>query len=138
MNSSQVGDCLQILVVEDDPTLRRAIARALQRAGHEVVVAGRCGGARALSGAFDVAVLDLELPDGTGVDVAGELLALGRASGVVFFSGAADPSLLGRASRLGTVVAKSGNFDSLLAAVSAVPAHGRRRARQSRARLARL
>jgi DNA-binding response OmpR family regulator len=137
MNSSQVGDRLQILVVEDDPTLRRAIARALQRAGHEVVVAERCGGARELSGAFDVAVLDLELPDGTGVDVAGELLGLGRASGVVFFSGAADPSLLGRASRLGTVVAKSGNFDRLLAAVSAVPAHSRRRAGQSRAGLAR-
>jgi FixJ family two-component response regulator len=66
-----------------------------------------------------VAVLDLELPDGTGVDVAGELLGQGATGGVVFFSGAADPLLLGRASRLGTVVAKGDNLTALIEAVSA-------------------
>ncbi len=115
------GDRLDVLVVEDDPALRRAIARALRTAGHHVVVAERCGRARSLRCDFDVAVLDLELPDGTGVDVAGELLGLGRTARVVFFSGAADPLLLGRASRLGAVVRKGTNLDGLLAAVRAVP-----------------
>lgn len=119
------GERLDVLVVEDDPALRRAIARALRTAGHHVVVAERCGRARSLSCAFDVAVLDLELPDGTGVDVAGELLGLGRAGGVVFFSAAADPLLLGRASRLGAVVRKGASLEGLLAAVRAFPRRGR-------------
>ena len=110
---------LRVLVVEDDPTVRRAVARALRHAGHEVVVAERCDGARGLTQAVDVAVLDLELPDGTGVDFAGELLGLGTTSGVVFFSGAIDPLLLGRASRLGTVVTKGDDLSRLLEAVSA-------------------
>jgi DNA-binding response OmpR family regulator len=110
---------LRVLVVEDDPLVRRAVTRALRRAGHDVVVAKGCDGARDLSHAVDVAVLDLELPDGTGVDVAGELLGLGATDGVVFFSGAADPLLLRRASRLGTVVAKGGNLRALIEAVSA-------------------
>lgn len=110
---------LRVLVVEDDPAVRRAVARALRHAGHEVVVAERCDGARGLSPSVDVAVLDLELPDGTGVDFAGELLGLGAAGGVVFFSGAIDPSLLGRASRLGTVVTKGDDLARLIEAVSA-------------------
>jgi DNA-binding response OmpR family regulator len=119
--------------------IRRAITRALQGAGHEVVAVERCGGARGLGRAFDVAVLDLELPDGTGVDMAGELLGLGTTEGVVFFSGAADPSLLVRAAQFGEVVAKSGDFGTLLQAVSAAPrgVSSVRRGAQPRPRLAR-
>lgn len=121
MESAERAGSLQVLIVEDDPMIRRAITRALQGAGHEVVAVEHCGGARGLGRAFDVAVLDLELPDGTGVDMAGELLGLGATEGVVFFSGAADPSLLVRAARLGEVVAKSGDLQALLRAVSAAP-----------------
>lgn len=139
MESAERTGSLQVLVVEDDPMIRRAITRALQGAGHEVVAVERCGGARALGRAFDVAVLDLELPDGTGVDMAGELLGLGAAGGVVFFSGAADPSLLVRAAQFGEVVAKSGDLRSLLQAVSAAPrgASGVHRSAEPRARFAR-
>ena len=128
-----------MLIVEDDPMIRRAITRALQGAGHEVVAVERCGGARGLGRAFDVAVLDLELPDGTGVDMAGELLGLGTTEGVVFFSGAADPSLLVRAAQFGEVVAKSGDLGTLLQAVTAAPrgASSARRGSQPRPRLAR-
>lgn len=128
-----------MLIVEDDPMIRRAIARALRGAGHEVVAVERCGGARGLGRAFDVAVLDLELPDGTGVDVAGELLGLGTAEGVVFFSGAADPYLLVRAAQLGEVVTKSGDLGTLLEAVSAAPTARAvaRRGTQPRPRVAR-
>lgn len=130
---------LRVLVVEDDPAVRRAVARALRKAGHEVVVAERCDGARGLSQAVDVAVLDLELPDGTGVDFAGELLGLGTASGVVFFSGAIDPLLLGRASRLGTVVTKGDDLATLIEAVSAggQSALARRKGTSRTARMAR-
>lgn len=119
--------------------VRRAVTRALRGAGHEVVAVERCGGARGLGRAFDVAVLDLELPDGTGVDMAGELLGLGTTEGVVFFSGAADPSLLVRAAQLGEVVVKSGDLGTLLEAVSAARSDTAvvRRGKQPRPRLAR-
>jgi DNA-binding response OmpR family regulator len=129
---------LRVLVVEDDPTIRRAVARALRGAGYEVVTVEHCGGARHLTRPFDVAILDLELPDGTGVDVAGELLGLGTTGGVVFFSGAADPHLLGRAARLGQVVTKGGDLGSLLKAVSAARVDSPvRRAAQPRQRIPR-
>ena len=85
------------------------------------------------------AVPVIVLPDGTGVDVAGELLGLGTAEGVVFFSGAADPSLLVRAAQLGEVVAKSGDLGTLLQAISAARTSAAlvRRGNQPRPRTAR-
>ncbi|MGC4093628.1 MAG: response regulator [Polyangiaceae bacterium] len=122
---------LHVLVLDDDPLVRRGVSRALRVAGHDVVTLERCSGVRELSRGFDVAILDLELPDGSGVEVASELLALGTTQGVVFFSGAGDPVLLRRAERLGEVVAKSTNLDSLLAAVDS----SQRRARAHTRRL---
>lgn len=125
---------LQVLIVEDDPMVRRAVARALRGAGHQVVAVERCDAARGLGHAFDVAVLDLELPDGTGVEMARELLGVGTTEGVVFFSGAVDESLLLRAAKLGKVVAKSGDLGSLLEAVAQLRAtrSARRRTLASR------
>jgi DNA-binding NarL/FixJ family response regulator len=76
---------LRILLVEDEPDAREALARALRRGGHEVLEAGSVEGARsaldALPGALgvDVAVLDLVL----GEDERGGLAVLEalRASG---------------------------------------------------------
>jgi DNA-binding response OmpR family regulator len=139
MEPTERTENLQVLIVEDDPMIRRAVTRALRGAGHEVVAVARCGGARSLGRAFDVAVLDLELPDGTGVDMAGELLGVGATEGVVFFSGAADQSLLVRAAQLGEVVAKSGDLGTLLQAVSAAQSEAAvvQRSAQPRPRLAR-
>jgi DNA-binding NarL/FixJ family response regulator len=67
-----------------------------------------------LPGSFDFAILDLELPDGSGIDLAAHLLAQSRVTSVVFYSGAADPLLLARAVRLGVIVNKSQSLDDLL------------------------
>jgi len=63
-----VGD---ILVVEDEPRLRAIIARLIESAGYAVTAVGTGGDAIriALSGDFDLIVLDLNLPDVGGVDV---------------------------------------------------------------------
>ncbi len=62
---------VSVLVVEDDQSIREALARALTEAGHAVRTEGR--GADALSAvvawAPDVMVLDLGLPDLDGADV---------------------------------------------------------------------
>jgi len=123
---------LQVLVLEDDPLVRRGLSRALRVAGHDVVAVERCSGVRGLAHGFDVAILDLELPDGSGVEVASELLALGATRGVVFFSGAGDPVLLRQAERLGAVVAKSGNLKPLLDAIDKSQRSRAKRAKRAR------
>ena len=123
---------LHLLVLEDDPMVRRGLSRALRVAGHDVVAVETCGNVRALEDGFDVAILDLELPDGSGVEVASELLALGATQGVVFFSGAGDPVLLSRAERFGEVVAKSENLEPLLEAIHSSRHRHPKRARRAR------
>lgn len=64
-----------ILIVEDDPRLRRWLANQLERRGWCVVTAatvamGRHALAAGTPGGYDVLLLDLGLPDGTGFEVA--------------------------------------------------------------------
>ncbi len=62
---------LSILIVEDDPMLGRRLAAQLERLGAEVSRAETLLSARALTtaGGFDLALLDVNLPDGLGTDL---------------------------------------------------------------------
>jgi len=62
---------LDILLVEDDPMLRKREAALLQRLGAEVSAVDNLEGARRLIATmpFDFAVLDVNLPDGLGTDL---------------------------------------------------------------------
>jgi two-component system, NtrC family, response regulator AtoC len=66
-----VSPLLRLLVVEDDPGLAGVLADELGARGHRVTVASSVADAReSLAGAeFDVALMDLMLPDGSGIDV---------------------------------------------------------------------
>jgi len=61
----------RILVVDDEPRICRFVSRALERDGHAVSVAGTAAEAVRLAAAEDFAlvVLDLILPDASGLDV---------------------------------------------------------------------
>jgi DNA-binding response OmpR family regulator len=61
----------RILVVEDDPSIRMGLEDTLSAKGYEVEVVGKGGdGAdRALSGRYDLVVLDVMLPDIDGFEV---------------------------------------------------------------------
>ncbi len=61
----------RVLVVEDDPALRRALAITLQSRGYEVtgVGDGRSALREAAGPPFDLVILDLGLPDLDGTDV---------------------------------------------------------------------
>lgn len=62
---------LKFLVIEDDPTVRLLVKKALENHGGDIVEADTAGNGqeKAEKGTFDMIVLDLRLPDGTGYDV---------------------------------------------------------------------
>ncbi len=77
-----------ILIVDNDPDLRRVISLRLSRAGYSCVEAGT--GAQALSEwrrrSFDVVVSDLNMPSGDGIALA-DALQREEAVPIIFITG---------------------------------------------------
>lgn len=109
---------IRVLIVEDEPTVRRAVARALGSREWEVEQADSVQQAWELSakGGYDCAILDIDLPDGSGVELCKRLRREARVDRVIFFSGASDPDVLAEASRLATSVHKSEGIHCLVEA----------------------
>ncbi len=61
----------RVLVVDDEPHMRRILAANLQQDGHAVFEAGGVEDARKkiTSGEYDAVITDQKMPDGTGLDV---------------------------------------------------------------------
>lgn len=78
----------RILIVDDDRANRQLTAEVLQKAGHTVSQAGSAHEALARCKAHrpDLVLLDLILPDRTGVDLLGELKVLWPELQVVFLT----------------------------------------------------
>ncbi|RYZ05947.1 MAG: response regulator [Myxococcales bacterium] len=109
------------LIVEDDPVVGRSIARRLLREGYTVSLAQSCRAARASGRGFQVAVLDLDLPDGNGADLADELLRLGAVHHLVFYTGSLDAAERQRAQRFGAVIDKAREVEEVVAALEPFP-----------------
>ncbi len=101
-------------------TVARALSRTLARAGFSVALARSCSAARSLPQAFDFAILDLDLPDGNGVDLARALMSGGKLPSVLFFTSSTDAQLLARARCMGSVVMKSLGTSSILALLTSL------------------
>ncbi len=84
-----------VLVVEDEPAVRRALARALREGGYEVVEAGDGTQAIDLARAqrFDALVTDVEMPRLGGIDLARRLVDEREPLPVLFVSGTAVEAL---------------------------------------------
>jgi len=78
----------RLLVIEDEPDLRAGLAHNLALDGYEVEVAddGRTGLARAQQGSYSLILLDLMLPQLSGVEVLRRLRAEGRNTPVIILS----------------------------------------------------
>lgn len=76
-----------VLVVDDEPMIRRMIETSLSRAGHKVVVTGSHEEAILAAGAADVAVLDVLMPVMNGVELLAKLRAEKPGLPAVFISG---------------------------------------------------
>jgi two-component system OmpR family response regulator len=66
---------MRVLVVDDDEETRRLLVRNLQLASHGVKAVESCADARDVLAhdRFDVVVLDVMLPDGSGIELCSEL-----------------------------------------------------------------
>jgi DNA-binding response OmpR family regulator len=87
----------KVLVVEDHPPLATVVAIGLRRSGHDVVRVGSVKRALETEGTFRCAVLDIDLPDGSGVELAQQLLDDARTECVVFYTATRDGGRRGRA-----------------------------------------
>jgi DNA-binding response OmpR family regulator len=104
----------RLLIVEDDADLARSLVRFLTRAGFEVARADSCAEARNMKTTFDLAVLDVQLPDGLGTNLCPVLLSQGTVGSVIFFTGTVDRDLLARAEQLAPCVRKHEGVQILL------------------------
>jgi CheY-like chemotaxis protein len=96
-----------VLLVDDSPAARRVLADRLTAAGCAVREVGSVQGGRGLDAAalagLACAVLELELGDGDGTDLAAALLAKRPSLPIAFFTSGATPSLVESARARGPV-----------------------------------
>jgi CheY-like chemotaxis protein len=99
-----------ILLVDDSPVALRALAQRLTSEGFEVREALSVAAARSLDattiGRLFCAILDLQLADGDGTDLAANLLGRRPFLPVAFFTMGATPSLVESARGRGPVFLK--------------------------------
>lgn len=107
----------RLLVVEDYPPLATVLGVALRRAGHETVRHDRVAKALETEETFVGAVLDIDLADGSGVDLAEQLLDQGRVGWVVFFTANRTREIVERAQSFGTLVDKASGLAPLMSEV---------------------
>lgn len=79
---------VRILYVEDDARMRALVRRGLTEEGHSVLAVADAEAAldQAMAAPFDVLVLDVMLPDRSGVEVVRELRARGRTAPVLMLT----------------------------------------------------
>ena len=82
----------RILHVDDDPDVRLLMAGSLQEFGYLVVTAGTVAEALQLAQGmkFSLCILDVRLPDGTGIELCQQLRDLQPDVPIVYYSAYAD------------------------------------------------
>jgi DNA-binding response OmpR family regulator len=110
-----------VLVADDDPDFIDSTEPILKTAGYEVIVAGTGTDALrlVLQGGVDCMILDLHLPDMSGMQVYGHLLECGRALPTVLVTGGATRDDAGFGTAACDILYKPFDPQALLAAVGA-------------------
>jgi len=114
----------QVLVVEDDPAIRRAVGDALRFSGYGVAEAGdgKTGLEAARSRQYDLLLLDLVLPGCDGFEILSQVRALRPTTPVIMLTARGDEADRVRGLREGAddYVVKPFSVKELLARVEAV------------------
>ena len=85
----------RILLAEDDESMRRFLASALEKAGHKVVAFGSGDAAheRLLADMFDVLLTDIVMPEMDGIELARRAAELDPTLKIMFITGFAAVAL---------------------------------------------
>jgi len=94
---------IRILIIEDDPGLQQMLALHFEDRGHQVRAAADIaeGEHLAQAAAFDLILLDQQLPDGAGIDLLPRLLTASPDTNIVMMTGQHDLELAIRAIKAG-------------------------------------
>ncbi len=125
---------MHILIIEDDARTAEFVAGAFRQAGYVAThcADGETGAAAALTGNYDVAIIDVMLPKRDGLSIIRELRASGKALPVIVLSarGNVDAKILGLEAGADDYLSKPFSVAELLARVQALL---RRASRQTEA-----
>lgn len=113
---------IKVMVVDDHPMWREGVARDLTEAGYEVVAAvGEVAQAIRVGSSLkpEIVVLDLQLPDGSGVDVIRGLLKAHPQARILVLSASAEQQDVLEAVKAGALgyLVKSAGREEFLEAV---------------------
>jgi two-component system copper resistance phosphate regulon response regulator CusR len=115
---------MRLLLVEDDPEIAAVLVSGFSEHGHQVVRAESYADARRCVrlGSFDVIVLDIMLPGGSGIDLCRELRADGVATPILMLTArdAIDDRVLGLEVGADDYLTKPFAFRELMARVGAL------------------
>src|SRR5262249_17793036 len=115
---------MKLLVVEDDRVTGQSLQRGFEEAGHPCVWVkdGRSGVEHALSQQFDALILDLLLPEKTGLDVLREIRGHGLRTPVLLLTalGSVDERVAGLEAGADDYVVKPFALPELLARLEAI------------------
>jgi two-component system, OmpR family, response regulator len=86
------GEFMRVLVIDDELEMRELLERNLGRAAHGVKALGSCAAAELeLSAAqYDVVILDVVLPDGSGIELCSRLRASGLDTPILLLTALGD------------------------------------------------
>jgi DNA-binding response OmpR family regulator len=105
-----------MLLADDSPVARLSVARRLRAAGLEVIEHATAATASAVDpGDLTCALLDLDLGDGWGTDVAAKLRERSETLPVAFFTTSTDGDAVARARTFGPVFTKPDDLDAAIA-----------------------
>ncbi len=118
----------RILIVDDEASLRTALFRSLDRKGYQVITSATYKEAETISQTdkpVDLALVDLRLPDGDGIELMQKLRSLHANIQVIILTGHASIETAVEATRKGAFhfVTKPCNLDEILTLVERALSH---------------
>jgi DNA-binding NtrC family response regulator len=118
----------RILIVDDEASLRTALFRALDRKGYQVITSSTAKEAETVAQMdkpIDLAIVDLRLPDGDGIELMSKLRAIHANVQVIILTGHASIETAVEATRKGAFhfVTKPCNLDEIMSLVERALSH---------------
>lgn len=116
---------IRVLVVDDEPAIRRLLRAGLGTQGYDIIEAGTGADALRLFGSADLVILDLGLPDLSGQELLARWRAAGKTTPVIILSSRSDEAGIVEALDLGAddYVAKPFGMAELIARLRTASRH---------------